>query len=173
MTYPSPWQDVPPGRDRDEPWLKLEDEAIQARLWLRTLAESLYRNVLLAARPGAALAAHTFWDRMKSPRTGDLVLEVTTPGILPMRLDGLLKGLGFLVCTREEYVDTDEEWARVEDQYREQARPTHTGWYVQYGPSAADVCRWENCRFVALPKLEDEFRINDTLPQAVANGWRL
>lgn len=170
--YPVPWQDVPPGADRDEPWLALDEDAITTRLWLRTLGESLHRSALYATHPAMPPVSRAYWDRMKSPRAGDLVLEVSTPGILPGRLDGLIKGLGFLVCTREEYIDTDEEWEQVKDQYRDQPRPADQRWYVQYGQAAADVCRWENCRFVALPKLEDEFRIGDTPPQAVANGWR-
>lgn len=171
-TYPAPWQDVPAGTDRSEPWLALTPEAGECRLWLRVLGEATYHNALTAARPSAAPALNTFWTRMSSPRAGDLVMEVSTPGILPMRRDSLLKGFGFLVCEREEYVDTDDEWAKCADEYGDQERPHDRIWYVQYGPEAADVCRWENCRFVALPKYEDEYRVGDTPPQAKVNGWR-
>jgi hypothetical protein len=171
VTFPTPWEDVPPGVDRDEPWLALTDEAIETRLWLRAFSESLYHVALTAARPTAAPAVNTFWGRMSDPHPGDLVLEVSTPGIVPERLDGLTKGLGFLVDVREEYVHTHDEWAECADQYRGQERPTERIWYVQYGPSADDVCRWENCRFVALPTVADEFRVNGVIPQRRANGW--
>ena len=143
------------GIDRQDTLLSLEPAMVPLRTVLAATAAHLYAACLVgnpAPRVAAMLA------RVTDPRPGDLVIEDTARYGWRRYPDKLSRGMGVLVLKRQEWAETDEEWAAYlaeEQQWREgpvtDERPTDTGWYVQYGPSAADVCRWTNCGFMAIP----------------------
>jgi hypothetical protein len=96
--------------------------------------------------------------RMRSPQPGDLVIEPTMSGPR-CDLDTRIKALGYLIEKRVEWWDTDEEWEQIKAQENlagDEERQTDVAWYVQYGPSPEDVCRWVNCEFIAVP-IGEEF----------------
>lgn len=135
---------------------------------------SIARRLDLLKRARERLDGLAYWraadrlalDRMRNPQAGDLVVELTT------RFQGdpdtyvLASGL-LLVHEREEWACTDADWARTVAEERanhEEAgltfdaaefargRFTDRATYIQYGVSATDICRWSNCRFVAVPE---------------------
>lgn len=128
----------PTGAYRDDPLLSLEDPQATRRAIL-TLARRLWSATLMAHRAPAGVE---LLHRMRSPRSGDYVAEHgaavrATAGWDP---DDWYHGLGVLIEARRE-----RDVPGVEDQ---------NGWevfYVQYGPAADDVCRWENAEMIAVP----------------------
>lgn len=152
--YPQPHEGVR-GADRDDLLLSLEPEALPVR---RVLA-GLSRHLSAATTVGnSAPKVAAMFDRILDPRAGDLVVEHSA--LDPRDPDRLRKGVGVLLLHREEWRTTDEEWAayRAEDPtVPDEDRSVDHAWYVQYGPSAGDVCRWTNCDFRTLPAPDERF----------------
>jgi hypothetical protein len=121
----------PQGIPRNDVWLSLEDDAWPTREMLVKHLSDVYRIALMAAH---APAGKNYFDRMNSPQSGDLVFEYM------MRDPN--HGIGYLVEKRRELV-----WPDAEDERDREI--TEEVWYVQYGQNPEDVCRWENCGFVA------------------------
>jgi hypothetical protein len=99
------------------------------------------------------------YERVRRPQVGDLVVETST--LYRAAPDGRLKSFGILLEHRDEWGETDEEWAaaKIEDDTLTEAdRTTDHAWYVQYGPEPDDVCRWVNCSFITVPIDLDMFR---------------
>jgi hypothetical protein len=99
--------------------------------------------------------------RMDSPAVGDIVMEVTSFFLLSKE-SYRRQAFGILRDVRTEWECTAGEWtaamgeetaaAEAEGRdFRPHERRTVKSWYVQYGPSAEDICRWGNCKFIALP----------------------
>lgn len=142
MTYAQPYDGVI-GTLRDcDDLLSLDDPALARRRIITTIGYHLWSSNL-----------HTMsklYPRMSDPRVGDLVMEVTSLG----RQDSTGRGFGILLAHREEWAQTDEQYVEylVENpEMRGEPRWHGDAWYVQYGPQPDDICRWENCRFIALP----------------------
>lgn len=144
-----PREDVKPGADRDDDLLSLEDSAVPHRDALIGMARLLQR----ATRVGSpAPITEDIYKRLSAPQPGDLVVESSV--LYTRDPDKRLKGLGILLEKRAEWWHSDQEWADLlaEEAYGpDDDRPQDEAWYVQYGPSAEDVCRWTNCSFIALP----------------------
>jgi hypothetical protein len=143
-----PYQNVT-GTDRDDDLLSLEESARPHRDALLALADLLERTTLVG-RP--APIVETIGHRIRNPRVGDLVAERS--GLVSLRADRRIHSLGILVEHRHEWETTGEEWRAVQAEDPFADRTAVEVWYVQYGPAAGDVCRWENCRFIALPGLD-------------------
>lgn len=155
------------GSPRTDWLLELDTEAMPHRDALAAMAFHLQRATLVGTR---APIVQQMWDRISAPRVGDLVVESTY--YFPNRdMDHRAKSLGILLAHREEWAQTDEEWAAEAEADRacnrengyepdlgiERARETDA-WYIQYGNDAVDVCRWTNCTFYAIPTDFREFR---------------
>lgn len=157
--WPQPHEGVA-GVDRTEDdLLSLSGPAMNRRVVILSIARELWVSALNGAHleHGRAL-----YDRMQYPKTGDLVVE--TVGLThPAKLDAdgearAVTCFGILLGQRTEWACSDERW----QQYREdgetegypvpdESRVTTQASYIQYGPSADDVCRWVNCSIIALP----------------------
>ena len=153
VTVPQPWEDID-GSDRtDSDLLSLEEEAMPRRLLMVQMADALV-SATLVGHP--APIVREMYERMSAPRPGDLVVEQSAR----RDPDRCYRGFGILLACREEWATKDEEWERYLQAERE-ASPDGTvfdderikerAWYIQYGPSHRDICRWENATFVAVP----------------------
>ena len=94
----------------------------------------------LAGNSGPVAAA--IGRRIRDPQPGDLVAEVTNarePG-------SERRGFGVLLASRREWLCSDEDWAGNDSD----GRPSGDVSYVQYGPKAEDVERWDvDAQFIA------------------------
>lgn len=173
-SFPEPREGIT-GTDRDDDLLSLEDAAVPRRLLMGGMAECL-RSAVLVGNPAPAVAR--MWKRMKDPQPGDLVIETST--FYRRDEDDRIKAMGILVGHRVEWWETDAEWAATVEEERAAheeflrgpyshpgdgpfdpskcERTTDHAWYVQYGPKAADVCRWVNCDFMMIPADPREFQ---------------
>lgn len=166
--YPQPHEGIT-GTDRhDTDLLSLEEAAMPRRDMMREMAK-LLRSATLVGNPAPSVSRMS--DRMQKPRPGDLVMEESSAWTRDP--DTRLKGFGILVCRRDEWWDSDDSLrefiakhradgdeleyaAKLEQQLATGVgRPVDDAWYVQYGPDPADVCRWTNCLFTAIPVGED------------------
>ena len=97
--------------------------------------------------------SETIHKRMEAPQPGDAV--VVTDPVLRGTSETRHQGVGYLLEVRKEWWDTDEEWERQkaeDDTLAEADRMIEpAAWYIQYGENAGAVCRWVNCRVVAIP----------------------
>lgn len=135
------------GTQRDDYLLQLDDKATTHREAIRAAGFHAYRALI---SPRSAFAQEMA-DRIRNPRIGDLVVEWTT--VFRSDPDTRLKSLGFLVAKREEWSTTEAAWTAAKaggDGTTDADRYTETVWYVQYGPSPRDICRWVNCEFLAV-----------------------
>jgi hypothetical protein len=175
QTYPQPREGIT-GTDRDDDLLSLEEAAIPRRMMMGGTAKCLRDAVLVGNQ---APVVKRMWERMKDPQPGDLVIETST--FYRRDEDDRIKAMGILVAHRTEWWQTDEEWAAEIEQERAAyeeflrgpyshpgdgpfdpaacERTTDHAWYVQYGPKAADVCRWANCEFIMIPVDPAAFRV--------------
>lgn len=144
--------------------LSLDEAAIPRRFLMAGMARCLRDAVLVGNR---APVVTRMWERMSRPVPGDLVLEVSSFG-----RRACVEGMGILLAHRQEWWQTDAEWAAELEQERaaheeflrgpysqpddgpfdpvSHERLTDHAWYVQYGPEPADVCRWVNCEFMTV-----------------------
>lgn len=157
MTWPQPHEGIK-GKTRKDDLLSLSDRAYPRRVMTLRLFESFYHAVTRnSSRDPDLLKAYQWIIR---PEIGDLVVEMsalwTAWGLDPEKTrERKTHGFGILVAKRQEWACSDDEWQTMleeEPEYGE--RPTDIGWYVQYGPKPADVCRWANCMFLAIPTEE-------------------
>jgi hypothetical protein len=111
----------------------------------------LYSAVLVG---NPAPKVQEMYDRINKPSPGDAV--VVFDAIYSRNADNKHKGTGYLIGVRAEWGNTDAEWERdrAEDDSLTGADRwvEREAWYVQYGPEPADVCRWSNCRVLAIPR---------------------
>jgi hypothetical protein len=159
-TYKQPHEDVH-GTDRDDLLLSLDTAALPHRDALVVLANHLHRATMVGQ---PAPIVHQMHVRITRPQVGDLVCEVSAVYLRhrdgPNALQQRLQGLGILLEHRMEWANTDEEWERERETYGlvdESERMREEAWYVQYGSSAADVCRWRDAQFIALPRNLHDF----------------
>jgi hypothetical protein len=146
------------GVDREDWLLDLDTRAMAHRDALAAMGLHLQRASTVG---NPAPIVKEIWNRISESQIGDLVVEATY--WFPNRdEDHRAKSLGILVEKRREWACSDEEWARWEaedpDAYDGERPIERDAWYIQYGSSAADVCRWTNCMFVTVPIKPDEFR---------------
>ena len=148
------------GIDRDDWLLDLDMRALPHRDALASVAYNLQQASLVG---NPAPIVKRIWDRISKPKIGDLVVESTY--WFPNRdEDHRAKSLGILVAKRSEWACSDDEWAKtVAEEDPEitamEGRPIESdAWYIQYGSKAADICRWSNCTFIAIPTDHREFR---------------
>jgi hypothetical protein len=148
VTLKQPREDVA-GADRDDDLLSFVEKAIAHREALIGMARLLYDATRVGDPAPVTAAVH---HRVTNPRPGDLVVEVSV--LYGRTPESRIKGLGILVEKRKEWYETDEEYAEALAEgamTADEPRFTDTAWYVQYGPSAGDICRWTECKFIALP----------------------
>lgn len=147
MTWPQPHEGIY-GTDRtDNDLLDLGHPARPHRDALYAMGQLLRRAVLIGdqAPIAAALCA-----RIATPHPGDLVIETSQH---PRNPSDQLRAFGILLAYRIEWAESNEEW----DAYlaaRTGPAPDRQhidAWYIQYGPAPADVARWANADFAALP----------------------
>lgn len=112
------------GTDRREPWLSLDDYAQHTRRLIARLAAEVWDCVLVGH---AAPKVQRRFQRMSDPQVGDLVVELSA---LHHDDPSRYQGIGYLLGIRYE--------------------AGGDAWYVQYGPSPEDVCRWTNAEFIAV-----------------------
>jgi hypothetical protein len=112
------------GTDRSEPWLRLDDYRQQTRRLIGRLAAEVWDCVLVGR---AAPKVQRRFERMSDPQVGDLIVELTA---LHRDDSSRYQAIGYLLGIRPE-AEGD-------------------AWYVQYGPSPDDVCRWTNAEFIAV-----------------------
>jgi hypothetical protein len=169
MEYPQPLDGIT-GTDRaEDDLLSLNPPALARRRLMCGMADCL-QAACLVGDPAPVVAR--MWERMKTPQPGDLVIEDTARIGWRGDADRQVKGFGILITHRREWWHTDAEWAAELEQERaaheeflrgkysqpgdgpfnpaDHERPTDHAWYIQYGPAAADICRWVNCGFTAV-----------------------
>ena len=166
MSYLQPHEGIV-GTDRAEPWLTLTPESVATRALIRELVSRVYLSGLMGTAP-AALRAHR---RASNPLPGDLVAEQSAQGRRDP--DIILKSCGFLVAgPRAEWAHTDDEWGAVKAEWEGDPRPVEReAWYIQYGPSPEDVCRWTNARVVGAALELGAF--GDAYPEGYQPLWRV
>jgi hypothetical protein len=112
----------------------------------------MLHKAVLVGNPAPIVAQ--MYDRIASPAAGDAV--VVFDAIYSRNDDHKYKGVGYLIAQRAEWAQTDAKWAEArsedgsltdDDRWIER-----DAWYIQYGPDAVDVCRWSNCRVLAIPR---------------------
>lgn len=144
-TYPQPHEGIT-GTARTEPWLGLTDELIPVRQQIIITAAHLYETCIAG---GSAPYVRDRFTRMIRPRIGDLVIEQSSfRGYDPHH------GFGYLVAVQEEWICSDEDWATLlaeEDALTDAHRANDTATYIQHGPAPADLTRWLNAGFIAVP----------------------
>lgn len=147
MTTRTPqWLPRPVGVDRPgDPVLTMTAE--QRAVLLDTVYWGWSLTGVANAPVGRALT-----DRRLHPRPGDLVIIPDAMSRRTSSAGNPLMGVGYLLATRREPAIGEQEWA--EDGQTEWAGncPEEQVWYVQYGPAAGDVCRWENASCHAVPR---------------------
>jgi hypothetical protein len=77
--------------------------------------------------------------RMRNPQPGDLVTEITS--------DGGFRGFGILLKRRRE---RSGEGCGLREARGNDLGSSGDIWYVQYGPDADDVARWDCARFITV-----------------------
>ena len=94
---------------------------------------------------------------MRSPKVGDMVVEVTTAFMRADRGDqerARYDSFGTLLAIEAEPVHSDSDWERVKDDF-DGVRPTEKVYYVATMDGA--VARWTNARFVRVPRSYGEW----------------
>lgn len=137
--------------------LALDEASLAWRRMLTLLAHELH-NAVLVGNP--APKVRRIYERISDPQVGDFVYESTT-----LRRDDSevwVRGSGFLTAITDEPLCTDEQWEqykREEPYLTDEDRDygTERVWYVRYGPSEQDVCRWVNASFLVVPMNPDMF----------------
>lgn len=142
--------------------LSLDDESVARRMEVLHRTWQRWRDILHGRLPDRDALFNCMYD----PQIGDLVVEITTGS----RRSGedLVQASGILLVSgRKEWASSDEQWAQAvaeEKAAHEKAgipfdadrfageRFTDTAHYIQYGPDPQDVCRWVNCKFIAIPE---------------------
>lgn len=156
---PQPREGVRGVRRTQDDLLSLEPTALMRRSMMLRIACGLWMCTLDASM--ASERGRDRCKRMNDPRLGDLVAEVTSMRH-PDSTDGggdlrLVHGFGIMLGRREEWICSDEDWARELEAgvYGKEVgwdgRATADAVYVQYGPEADDIVRWVNADIIALP----------------------
>lgn len=131
------------GADRDDDLLSLEPSAMAHRDLIGSLACAVYDACMVGNPAPKVLEA---WERITHPSVGDLVYVTDGRYRRNAPIETRVHSLGFLVERRREWWSTDEQWAAEmaeDDSLAPGERLVERdAIYVQYGPSAADVCRW-------------------------------
>jgi len=94
---------------------------------------------------------------MRSPKVGDMVVEVTTAFMRADKGDqerARHDSFGTLLAIEAEPVHSDSDWERVKDDF-DGVRPTEKVYYVATMDGA--VARWTNARFVRVPRSYGEW----------------
>lgn len=144
------------GVRRDDYLLSLDDKAVAHRDALIAMAWHL-KTASLVGNP--APVVQRIYERINHPQPGDLVVEWAMSR--PARdADTRLKAFGFLIEHRNEWWETDAEWAALKAEdggLDDEDRRVDHAWYVQYGNEPEAICRWVNCDFLAIPTDPREF----------------
>lgn len=148
MTWPQPYEGIT-GVDRSDSWLlSLDENATAHRDAILGLAYHLYRACLVG---NPAPSVTRVYERITNPRPGDFVF--VRDGASSRDVATRTKALGYLIAYRQEWWETDEEWAttRAEYERHDSDRATDHAWYVQFGSNPEAVCRWTNCAVLVAP----------------------
>ena len=165
--FPQPHEGVT-GVDRDDFLLSLDEPAQTHRDLIVGLTLNMYAAIQSSGRSRSQYAQEIL-DRMNTPVAGDLVVEESVRSRAPW--ERRRRSFGVLLLHRKEWAHSDEEWeAAVADGEfgPDDDRWTHTAWYVQYGPNAGDVCRWTDCRFVAVLHDQAQYGVRAMLARATS-----
>jgi hypothetical protein len=146
MTTREPrWLPRPTGTERpDDPVLTMTGE--QKAVLLDVAYYGWALTGYAQAPIGRALS-----DRRLHPRPGDLVIIPDAMSARTSTASDPHMGVGYLVESRWEPGITEKDWAEWQASGYDDPCPEERVWYVQYGPRAADVCRWENASCQAVP----------------------
>lgn len=134
--------------------LSLDPSALAWRRLVLKMANNLYLATLVGNPTLKIQAQH---ERMLHPKPGDFVYEQTT--LWGGSAEQKEKGSGILLRIvlepvwtydelRAEYDEIDEN---TEAEIQGDLAKTQTVYYIQYGPSKEDVCRWTNGWFLVAP----------------------
>ena len=142
--------------------LALTEESIARRLEMLTCMWQRWDDIL----HGRIADRDALFERMYNPQVGDLVVEQTSS--FRRNRDSQIQASGILlVHERKEWASSDEDWALtvsreeashrssglpfdVEEFARERFADKFT--YIQYGADPGNICRWSNCKFIAVPQ---------------------
>lgn len=156
MTYryvKQPHEDVT-GTERRDWLLSLDEQAVPHREAIAALAMHLWAAVMVDHSPRQKWMR----ERIGNPRPGDYAVELTSCRRSDPQIR--LKRFGVLIAARREWMHTDAQWAALlgEGEYSEdEGRPEETVFYLQYGPHAADICRWSDAMAITVPVDMDIF----------------
>jgi hypothetical protein len=131
-TWPKPHEGISGAPWTRDHLLNIDETGLK---WRVGAMERLYQLWGDSLHPIEGAAGLQLFNRMDSPVVGDVVMEVTSFFRLQRDAEYRRQGFGVLLGMREEW-----------DQGR-----AEKAWYIQYGPEAEDVCRWVNCKFIAVP----------------------
>lgn len=114
--------------------LSLHDSHVETRRLIANLGQNLYLASMCALTP----RLKDMFNRLDNPQPGDLVVGASIPN-----KDKHHRGLGYLLSHRDERI-----WAEYEQEWLRDVGI----WYIQYGPSPDDICRWYNASFTVIPE---------------------
>lgn len=147
-SWPQPHEGIV-GVDRSGDWLlSLDENATAHRDAILVVSHHLYRACLVG---NPAPNVERMYGRITHPEPGDLVF--VQDGAPSRDVATRTKALGFLIAHRQEWWETDAEWAATKAKHEvpDADRMTDHAWYVQYGPNPISVCRWTNCTLIVVP----------------------
>lgn len=167
--YPQPHEGVQGSALGEEHLLALTEESIARRLEMTARMWQRWDDIL----HGRIADRDALFERMYNPQVGDLVVEQTSS--FRRNRDSQIQASGILlVHERREWASSDEDWAltvsREEESHRGSGlsfdveqfaseRFTDKFTYIQYGADPGDICRWSNCKFIAVPEdIAERFR---------------
>lgn len=150
--WPEPWEGISGTiRDQDD-LLALDEPALRRREIVVAMAYAL-NSAISVGNPAPIVSRMNdrFSAHRDSARVGDLVIESTTLYQGSAR-EKWFMGFGILLANRWEWAETHVDHAKRMAGYEDDPfdRFIDNIWYVQYG-SNDDICRWENCSFMAIP----------------------
>lgn len=140
------WLPRPVGTDRpDDPVLTMtaEQKAV--------LLDAVWYGWSLTGTASAPIG-RALTNRRLHPRPGDLVIIPDAMSAPMSSVSTPARGVGYLLEERWEPIVGEDEWVRVGDEEYAGVCPEEIVFYVQYGPRAEDVCRWENAGCHAVPR---------------------
>lgn len=157
--FPQPYENVKGVKRTRDDLPSLTEAAMHRRVAILSIARELWKAALRGAH---AEWGRPLYEQMTSPKVGDLVAETVgmrTPVERDEQGDArAVTCFGILLGQRTEWACTDEDWQRYREEGEAEGYPvpddsrmTTEAAYVQYGPQAADICRWVNCSLVTLP----------------------
>lgn len=145
----------------DRPPKRLDEKLVQAAVTIASAGLAAYWNVAFGGRTPAN---DNYYQRATNPRPGDLVVERSSFAIRVARDQWPEICLGTLFETKSEWVlyEMSKEDKVGLDPDELGHRDTATYIQLWVSPAPAELTRWTNCDFIAIPRTPTETRAWET-----------